>query len=146
MSADYNGIGSRHPAQPLKEGGGGLAELQKRQDWQKHSFCIAVAASLATVLSILQAVSFQSLPLQSSALATAVAVVGSAGICAGVFSYSATRAVAFLAGYDLLEVLTGAEPISIRWLYLLALGVIIGGGVASFTGLAVVLLLPPVSH
>lgn len=142
MSVDYNDMSSSDQARGFKARRGSAEGLQSSPDWPKYAVCIAAAASLVTVLSIFQFIGFQALPPQAGALIVAVAVVGIMGICAGLFSYIAIRAVDFLAGHDLLRVLTGTEPISIRWLFLPALGLIVGGGVALCTGLAVALLLP----
>lgn len=136
MSADYNGMSNGHTGRTLRARRGSPDRLQK------YTFCIAVAASLVTVLSTLQFISFQALSLQAGNLLRTVAVVGAMAFLAGLFAYVAIRFVDFLAGYDRLKVLTGAEPLSIRWFYLFAIGIIIGGGVALFSALAVFLLLP----
>jgi hypothetical protein len=101
---------------------------------------IAVAAALATALSIVHFISSAVLFQQAVDFIRIVVIVGLAGVAAGIFSYLTIHLVDHLAGYGLAEILKGDQPISWRWFYLAALGVILGGAVALFARLGIVLL------
>lgn len=103
-------------------------------------FLVALMVALATVLSANYFIRFQAIIQQPGDMIGAIAAVGLAAVLAGVFSCIAICLVDLLAGSGLMEILQGDEQVSIRWLYLAALGVILGAGVAMFTHLALLLL------
>lgn len=101
---------------------------------------IASAASLATALSISQFVA-SNVPFQQAVdFIRTLVIIGFAAVAAGIFSYLTIRLIDHLAGQRLSEILMGDQPISWRWSYLAALGVILGAAVALFTRLGIALL------
>ena len=140
MSSDFSGFRERHHPRSARSRRMAPHKVQRLRDPQKWLFCIVVAAFLVAALSVLQFSLAQATPPHALDIISTFAIVGLAGIFAGLFSYVAIRLVNAIAGHDLVRVLNGDEPISIRWCYILILGITIGVGIALSTGLAAAVL------
>jgi H+/Cl- antiporter ClcA len=113
--------------------------------WRSWRILVAVVIALTTALSIFHFIRSQAIVQPLADIVAAIAVADLAGLLAGICAYIAVRLFDFLAGRSLIDVLKGDEPVSIRWVYLAILGVILGGIAASFTRMAILLLLPLIS-